>query len=72
MPIYEYHCPKCDQDFEMLVFNSSEKIECPSCGSPKVTRLMSGFAHKSDGKMVTSGGGDACASCASGNCSTCH
>ncbi|MCK5487392.1 MAG: zinc ribbon domain-containing protein, partial [Desulfobacterales bacterium] len=24
MPIYEYHCKKCDQDFEYLLFGSEK------------------------------------------------
>lgn len=71
MPIYEFHCQKCGQDFETLVFKSDEKVNCPSCDSKKVKRLMSGFAHKSEGgKMVSSHSG--CASCAGGSCSSCH
>jgi putative FmdB family regulatory protein len=35
MPIYEYHCKKCDQDFEYLVFGS-EKPNCPSCKATAV------------------------------------
>ena len=71
MPIYEFHCHKCDQDFETLVMRSDDIICCPKCDSKKVRRLMSGFAHKSgDGKMTSSHGG--CASCAGGSCATCH
>ena len=71
MPIYEFHCPQCDRDFETLVMRSDDKVCCPTCDSKKVRRLMSGFAHKSEGKMVSSGGGG-CASCAGGSCATCH
>ena len=71
MPIYEFHCHKCDQDFETLVMRSDDVICCPHCDSKKVRRLMSGFAHKSaGGKMTSSHGG--CASCAGGSCATCH
>ncbi|MEW5911684.1 MAG: zinc ribbon domain-containing protein [Thermodesulfobacteriota bacterium] len=70
MPIYEYHCPRCQDQFEVLVMNSRDKITCPKCDCKKVERLMSGFAHKSaGGKMVSSGG---CASCKSSSCASCH
>ena len=74
MPIYEYHCEKCDKDFEVLVLRSNEKVTCPACDSKKVSRLMSGFAHKTDGgpMVSSSSGGSACSSCSSGNCSSCH
>ena len=32
MPIYEYICRKCGNEFEVLVFNKDEKPECPECG----------------------------------------
>jgi putative FmdB family regulatory protein len=72
MPIYEYRCAKCKKDFECLVFRQDEEVSCPKCKGNNVSRLMSGFAHKSGagGKMVSSGGG--CASCAGGSCSSCH
>lgn len=70
MPIYEYHCPKCDQVFETLVMGSKEKVRCPECECKGVKRVLSGFAHKSEGKMVSSNSG--CASCSGGTCATCH
>lgn len=73
MPIYEFHCPRCDQDFEQLVFKKNEKVTCPQCDCAKVERLMSGFASKSgaDGKMTSSGGGG-CAGCTASSCASCH
>ena len=55
MPIYEYHCEKCDQDFEYLVFGS-EKPNCPSCKGKKVSKLMSrcGFISKGSGGETVS------------------
>ena len=40
MPIYEYSCPACDDDFEVLV-RGSEQPACPACGSRKIERLLS-------------------------------
>jgi len=71
MPMYEYHCGKCDEDFEELVMGD-EKIRCPSCGGGRVKKMMSAFAHKSGGKFVSAEGGSGCSSCSSGNCSSCH
>ena len=70
MPIYEYSCRQCDHEFETLVMRQGEKIECPQCGSAKCKRLMSGFAHKSDGKMVSEH--SSCSGCSSSSCATCH
>lgn len=74
MPIYEYHCKSCDQNFEYLVFGS-EKPDCPSCHSKKVSKLMSpcGFVSKgSGGETVTrSAGASSCNGCAASSCAGC-
>jgi len=40
MPLYEYHCPDCNHDFEALV-RSDERAECPTCGTKKLEKLLS-------------------------------
>ena len=45
MPIYEYQCQECGEEFERLI-RSFEKIECPECGSEKVRKLLSRFGFK--------------------------
>lgn len=72
MPIYEYRCQKCKEEFEALVFRSGDKVTCPHCKGTRLQRLMSGFAHKSGETFVPSSGSAGCASCSSGNCSSCH
>ena len=44
MPLYEFVCGKCDQDFELLVRSAKWEGDaaCPHCGS-KETRLLSRF-----------------------------
>jgi len=85
MPIYEYHCQKCDEDFEYLVFGSdkpecsacqSKKVtkECSACQSKKVTKLMSpcGFISKSaGGQTVSASAGSGCTGCSAGSCTGC-
>lgn len=43
MPIYEYRCESCEEEFEDLVRMSTpdEEIECPSCGAHRAKRLLS-------------------------------
>ncbi|SMC66202.1 putative regulatory protein, FmdB family [Desulfocicer vacuolatum DSM 3385] len=42
MPIYEYHCEKCETVFEKLVFaGDEEEIFCPKCHSKEVNKIMS-------------------------------
>ena len=45
VPIYEYQCQECGEEFEKLI-RSSEKIECPECSSEKVRKLLSRFGFK--------------------------
>jgi putative FmdB family regulatory protein len=40
MPLYEYHCPSCNHDVEILV-RGSEQPKCPDCGGEKIQRLLS-------------------------------
>jgi putative FmdB family regulatory protein len=52
MPLYSFHCAKCDADIELLI-GSSETPVCPTCGGKKLQRLMSRTAPegKSRGLM---------------------
>ncbi|BDQ37454.1 hypothetical protein SYK_18140 [Pseudodesulfovibrio nedwellii] len=49
MPIYEYICKECDNEFEELVFSQDATVVCPKCGSEKTEKLMSACAVKTDG-----------------------
>jgi putative FmdB family regulatory protein len=69
MPIFEYHCSKCNKDFEILTFGSG-KVVCPHCNGKKVKKLLSAVSHKSDSGFASSKG-SACSSCSSSSCSTC-
>ena len=74
MPIYEYHCNKCDTDFEYLVFGK-DVPGCPSCNSTKVNKLMStcGFVSKGIGgeTVNTSASASSCDGCSANSCSSC-
>ena len=53
MPLYEYTCTDCEQDFEELVSSSSSPVKCPNCQSEKVEKKFStfpssGFSGKAD------------------------
>jgi putative FmdB family regulatory protein len=70
MPIFEYCCDQCQNEFEKLVLNTSEKIACPKCKSKKVHRMMSAFAFSSGGKFKSTAS-SSCSGCAATTCSTC-
>jgi len=51
MPIYEFHCDKCEQDSELLVRSSKWKgTKCPHCGSAKLSKKLSVFASSGGGR----------------------
>ena len=46
MPLYEYHCQACGEQFEKLrrIDDADRGVECPECQSAEVERLLSTFA----------------------------
>ncbi len=46
MPLYEFRCDDCEEEFEKLVRSASaiDDVICPNCSSRKVTKRMSAFA----------------------------
>jgi putative FmdB family regulatory protein len=65
MPIYEFHCGKCDQDSEILVRSADwSRAKCPHCGSTKLDKKFSTFASANAGESVpakkSGGGGHHC------------
>ena len=70
MPIYEFHCNKCDKDFEELVF-ADQDVTCPHCQGNNLEKLFSTFSHKS-GSTYSSSKGSGCSTCGTHNCASCH
>ena len=48
MPLYDYSCHACGQEFEVLLRTGDAPPACSSCGSGDVARLLSGFAVSSE------------------------
>ena len=48
MPMYEYVCRACDNQFEVMqsISTKSEETICPQCNRQNSQRLMSSFASK--------------------------
>jgi putative FmdB family regulatory protein len=72
MPIYEFHCEKCERDSEILVRSSNWKgTGCPHCGSTRLTKKLSVFASAGTGGNDTpscDGGGGGGGGCCGGHC----
>lgn len=73
MPLFDFICKSCGNEFETLVFGS-DKPQCPACKSTDLEKQMSSFAVRSgSGKRGnTAGAGSKCSGCAGGSCNTCH
>ena len=41
MPLYEYRCERCSNEFEVLVRRSDTAICCPSCGGNEASKKVS-------------------------------
>lgn len=39
MPIFDYICRGCGEEFEALVFQDAERVACPECEGDSVYRI---------------------------------
>jgi len=44
VPLFEYECLECKVRFEQLTSKNNTGVVCRSCGSPRVTQLLSTFS----------------------------
>ena len=68
MPIFRYHCNKCQADFELLLARFDSEAECPVCGSEdleKAPNLIGGIHSASKGGCAMS---NVCPSASGGYC----
>lgn len=70
MPIYEYKCNGCGEDFERLVFGNP-KVSCPRCGSDDIKKKFSIFGVSGVEKPFA-GSSSSCTPCSKSICSTCR
>jgi len=66
MPLYEYHCINCGEEFEQIVRFSEADLtpSCPFCGDKDTRKKISiaaSFGSSSSGSVTSSG-----SSCGSG------
>ncbi|OGC92518.1 MAG: hypothetical protein A2W25_07425 [candidate division Zixibacteria bacterium RBG_16_53_22] len=72
MPIFEYRCKICGNEFEVLIRSSESKVSCPDCAAENVTKKFSTFGFISGNSTVVASGAKTCGGCASHNCGGCH
>lgn len=65
MPLYEYHCDHCEEDFEKMVrFSEADQLpECPHCHSSETRKRISAVASRGFGSL--SAGDASSSSCGS-------
>jgi len=69
MPLFEFVCTTCDQDFEELVrsANATDDVACPECGSSDIHKKISTFASKISGGSSFSFNPSPAAPCSTGS-----
>lgn len=74
MPIYEFACSACNNEFEELVsMTGSSSVKCPSCGSKRTEKQLSSFQRVRVGRgdvpaAVTAAAGGGGGGCCGGGC----
>ncbi len=61
MPIFEYACQGCGQEFETLVRSSSPAPQCPACQGSDLRKKLSTFAAPGGSNSAPDAG--PCGSC---------
>lgn len=51
MPLYDFHCPDCDKDAEVLA-RFADIPACPHCGGTQMVRLVSRIAPEGKSKEI--------------------
>lgn len=59
MPMYEYRCQACGEQYEQLrrMSEADQDLECPHCGSPRVERQVSACSIGGCGGATGGGAG---------------
>lgn len=67
MPVFEYHCTKCNNKYEVFHKSSvnQEEVLCPKCNSAASKKLFSTFSASMGSNSISDSD-----SCATGNCDT--
>jgi len=79
MPLHEFVCVDCGQEFEELILKEDETVTCPGCRGSNAQKLISACKFRTGGPVVqgspsanaVTSRGSGCGGCAGGNCSSC-
>jgi putative FmdB family regulatory protein len=74
MPIYEYICPDCKFEFELLrpMSQAGDRVSCLQCQG-QAKRAVSSFAcfSRDETGQTSSIGGASCSGCSTTSCDSC-
>jgi len=72
MPLFEYRCQECGEQFETVVFDRNRAVTCKKCHSPRVQKLISVFAVAGGSRRETTAlESGPCTSCGASQRGTC-
>lgn len=73
MPIYEYHCPDCNFEFEKIrsMNEADHPIECEHCHGIHPERKLSVCYASSGGTSSVGSPSSGCGGCHGGSCGSC-
>ncbi|HRR25570.1 MAG TPA: zinc ribbon domain-containing protein [Acidobacteriota bacterium] len=71
MPIFEYRCRSCGDQFERIVRTPDEGVICPDCGSGDVDKLFSSFAVRSASAVRAGSDQSPCCQCGAAETGAC-
>jgi len=60
MPVYSFRCKECGEIFDFLYVRSSEKPECPKCGSKNLEKQLTAPAGIKIGNSASYQKGTTC------------
>ena len=66
MPIFNYKCSDCGEEFEVLAKQNDDKMKCTSCSGKNVKRVYSSFDFNLKGPV--SGQSCSMGGCSDGRC----
>ena len=71
MPLYEFECYDCGDEFEVLVLDSGEIVKCMSCDSENIGKQFSTFGLGGGNESSEISGGESSEYCSHSSCSCC-
>ncbi len=66
MPIFNYRCSDCGEEFEVLAKQNDNEVKCSSCGKKNVKKVYSSFDFNI--KEPATGSSCSMGGCSNGRC----